>query len=116
MVIDFRCRFESSNTKIMKIDIDEEIDAIVKHAHGNNPEIIETTDFRDGVRHAIEFLSSPTIKLTKTERFVVGDVVGRVIDAMHIDNESGLYEDRGDFVFRCSKADFAALKRAYKKL
>lgn len=98
----------------------EEIDEVVKFAHGGNEQIIETLDFRDGVRYALEFIKrqgkSKKFKLTKTESYVASDVVGRVADALSWDSSTGYYEDGGNFVYRCSKSDFAALKRAITKL
>lgn len=100
----------------------EEIDEVVKFAHGGNEQIIETLDFRDGVRYALEFIkrrkasSSKKFKLTKAESYVASDVVIRVADALSWDSSTGYYEDGGNFVYRCSKSEFAALKRATRKL
>jgi hypothetical protein len=96
-----------------------EIDEVVKFAHNGNEEIIETLDFRDGVRYAIEYLKRKekyNKKLTPTENYVVSDIIGRAADALSWDSGTGYYEDGGNFIYRCSKSDYAALKRAYKKL
>jgi hypothetical protein len=96
----------------------KEIDEVVKFAHNGNPEIIETLDFRDGVRYALEYVKKfkQPKKLSKDERFMASDVLGRVADAMSWDSGTGYYEDGGNFVFRCDKSDYAALKRATQKL
>lgn len=54
--------------------------------------------------------------LTANERYVVTDVVSRVIDAMQWDKTDSQYTDEGNFMLRLSKSDFQSLKRAYKKL
>lgn len=99
------------------IDI-ERVNEIVAHAHGGNKSIVECKDFVAGVKAALHYLDlrPKQKKLTPTEAYCAGDVISRVVDAMSLNKESGQYEDAGNFVFSCSKSDYAALKRAYKKL
>jgi hypothetical protein len=98
---------------------EEEVKEIVKWAHAGNGNIIETGDFVEGIRHALLYMMDKPeyrFKFTVMENYVASDALSRVVDAMQYDKETGYYEDRGNFIYRCTKSDFLALKRASKKL
>jgi len=56
------------------------------------------------------------VNFTFREKYLVSDIISRVIDCMKYDSSDGVYYDCGNFLLSLSKSELQILKRAYRKL